>query len=73
MEYLIDARNMTPPEPFNAVMDKLDLLGPDDEIRLLIHMEPTPLFRVLERNGYRYQCNRGEDGAIAVVIRSAVS
>ena len=68
MEYQIDARDMQPPEPFNAVMDKLDDLGPGDVIRLLLHIEPMPLFRVLERNGYTYTCERAADGLVTVLI-----
>jgi uncharacterized protein (DUF2249 family) len=51
----IDARGLPPPQPFERVMEALCSLPDGDRIRLLIEREPYPLYRVLERNGYRHR------------------
>jgi uncharacterized protein (DUF2249 family) len=55
---VIDARGLEPPRPFELVMEALCELQPGDSIRLILEREPFPLFRVLDRNGYRYQVRR---------------
>jgi uncharacterized protein (DUF2249 family) len=59
---VIDARGLEPPRPFELVMEALCELKAGDSVRLILEREPFPLFRVLDRNGYRYKVNRSEDG-----------
>lgn len=65
---VIDARGMVPPRPFELVMEALCNLQPDDRIHLILDREPIPLFRVLERNGYRYAVARTEGGSFEIDI-----
>jgi uncharacterized protein (DUF2249 family) len=65
---LIDARGLEPPQPFELVMEALCTLQPGDTVRLVLEREPHPLFRVLERNGYRYDMRRGDDGSYQIDI-----
>ncbi|HUL68142.1 MAG TPA: DUF2249 domain-containing protein [Burkholderiaceae bacterium] len=67
---LIDARGLEPPQPFELVMEALCTLKPGDTVRLVLEREPHPLFRVLDRNGYRYRMRRGEDGSYEIDITS---
>jgi uncharacterized protein (DUF2249 family) len=65
---LIDARGLEPPRPFELVMEALCTLSPGDSVRLVIEREPYPLFRVLDRNGYRYEVRRGDDATYQIDI-----
>jgi uncharacterized protein (DUF2249 family) len=67
---VIDARGLEPPRPFELVMEALCELQPGDGIRLILDREPVPLFRVLDRNGYRYQVRKA-DGAYEIDITQA--
>ena len=68
---LIDARGLEPPRPFELVMDALCTLQPGDSLRLILEREPHPLFRVLDRNGYRYQVRRSDTGSYEIDITAA--
>jgi uncharacterized protein (DUF2249 family) len=68
---VIDARQMEPPEPFERVMEALATLAPGDAIRMLIYREPTPLYRVLRQNGYRYRTEFTDAGHFEVEITAA--
>ncbi len=68
---VIDARGLEPPRPFELVMEALCELEPGDSIRLILEREPHPLFRVLDRNGYRYRVAPGENGSYEIDITSA--
>lgn len=70
-EILIDARAMAPPEPFERTMEALDQLGPGDEVVLLLHREPHPLYQVLHKNGYVFESAWSDDGTITIRIRQA--
>ncbi|MGE0386161.1 MAG: DUF2249 domain-containing protein [Gammaproteobacteria bacterium] len=69
MVLTIDARTMQPPEPLERVMEALDTLDADDEIELVAWREPVPLYRILARNGYRYDTRTDPDGTVRVRIR----
>ena len=66
--HVIDARNLEPPEPFERVMEALGTLKPGGQIMLILTREPFPLYRVLERNGYRYKTTGCPDGRFEIVI-----
>lgn len=67
-EVFLDLRGLYPPEPMERVLGALADLQPAQQIRLLIEREPHPLFRILERNGYRYQTAQPAPGLFQVVI-----
>ena len=64
----IDARELEPPEPFERVMEALTTLRKGEEILLVLNREPYPLYRVLERNGYRYKSTMFPDGRFEIII-----
>ena len=68
---VIDARGLEPPRPFELVMEALCTLQPGDGVRLILEREPHPLFRVLERNGYRYSVQPGAGGSFEIDITAA--
>jgi uncharacterized protein (DUF2249 family) len=67
-EVFLDLRGLFPPEPMERVLDALSALQPRQQVRLLIEREPHPLFRILERNNYRYQTTQPEPGLYQVTI-----
>ena len=68
---VIDGRDMVPPEPLELTMAALDTLEPGQELLLLLHCEPHPLYSILKRNGYRYSTEMREDGSNAIRISKA--
>lgn len=65
---VIDARDMEPPGPFEAVMEALCTLKPGQRVLLILDREPLPLYHVLERNGYVYRATRHVDGRVEIEI-----
>ena len=64
----IDARMMSPPEPFERVVSALENASQGDEIELLLYREPRPLYDMLERNGYDFSVAHDDDGTVRVRI-----
>lgn len=70
---IVDARGLLPPEPMHLTLEALDQLTPDNEVLLLIYREPTPLFDILVRNGYRYTSSCNEAGEYEIRIRQGAT
>ncbi len=51
----IDTRGMSPPEPFERVVDALRTMPAGETVVMILDREPIPLYRFLLRNGYRYE------------------
>ncbi len=67
----LDVRGLQPPEPLERVLDALDWLTPGKRIVMLIDREPLPLYRILDRNGYRYHATMADTGTVTVDISLA--
>lgn len=68
---VIDGRGMEPPEPLEATLAALDTLPAGEELTLLLHCQPHPLYQVLRRNGYVWSEQREDDGTNVIRIRAA--
>lgn len=68
---LIDARGLLPPEPMELTLAALDDIGPGEEIVLLLHREPTPLYAILQENGYVHRTVSQADGSFEIHIALA--
>lgn len=68
---VIDGRNLPPPEPLEKVLAALVELSAEDEILLLLHCQPHPLYEILRREGYNWKNNLLNDGTWEVHIRKA--
>jgi uncharacterized protein (DUF2249 family) len=68
---VIDARELEPPEPFERVMEALSVMEPGGAVLLILNRQPYPLYRVLERNGYRYRATQFPDGRFEIEISGA--
>lgn len=67
-EVTLDVRGMEPPEPLERVLETIDGFEPGDRLRLIIDCMPHPLFRVLERNGYRHREEPGTESLYEITI-----
>lgn len=69
-DFVVDARGLSPPGPFERAMEALDQIdsGVADRVRLLVDRQPLPLFQVLAMNGYRQTSERLPDGSWEVLI-----
>ena len=65
---IIDARAMQHPEPFERVVEALAELPVGEQLQLIIHQEPRPLYRFLERNRYAYKVQAFADGRFEILI-----
>lgn len=54
LEVQINVCALAPPEPMEHVLEALSELGRDDRLAVLIEREPHPLYRILDRHGYRH-------------------
>jgi uncharacterized protein (DUF2249 family) len=65
---LVDARGLEPPQPFELVMEALADLQSGERITVLLGRLPWPLFRALERDGYKYEYRIRDDGVVEIGI-----
>lgn len=70
-EQVLDVRYLEPPEPMERLVEALDDLPRGDRLRMLIHREPYPVYRMLELNGYRFSTTTLDDGTFEVLIWKA--
>ena len=68
---IVDARWRPPPEPMEMALEAADTLAPGEEVVLLIHREPFPLYEILGRNGYAHRAEPQPDGSFAIHITLA--
>jgi uncharacterized protein (DUF2249 family) len=64
----LDVRWLEPPEPFERITAALDALPAGGRLRVLIHREPQPLYRWLEREGFRHRSRYAEEGYFEIII-----
>lgn len=68
-EVYLDVCGLQPPEPMERVLEALADLKPGQQLRMLIDREPRPLYRILERNGYRFDATLRPDALYDILIR----
>lgn len=70
MSRQIDARGLEPPQPFELIMEALADLGPGECLEVLLDRMPYPLFRILDRDGYRHSERIRDDGVVEIEINA---
>ena len=70
MEYLLNAVDMEPPEPFVRTMEMIQDLQPGDYLRLRHRREPFPLYDNLNQSGFSFITCTGGDVEYDVFIWS---
>ena len=66
---VIDGRGLLPPEPLELAVAALGEMMSGDELVMLLHCEPLPLYSILDPNAYRYCSERRADGTNEVHIQ----
>jgi uncharacterized protein (DUF2249 family) len=51
-------------DPFNAIMETLKTLKPEETLRIINTFEPIPLLNILKSKGYQYESERPEEGIV---------
>jgi uncharacterized protein (DUF2249 family) len=67
-ERSIDVRWLEPPQPFERIVAELETLPAGATLHVLIHREPRPLFRWLEREGYAFRHGYNPEGYFEIFI-----
>ena len=65
---VIDGRGMLPPEPLETAVAALGAMAPGEELVMLLHCEPLPLYSLLDAKAYRYRAERRADGTNEIHI-----
>jgi uncharacterized protein (DUF2249 family) len=68
---IVDCRGLEPPEPMERVLTAISRLQGEEQVLMIIDREPRPLYRILERNGYRYHAELTAAGDFEILIWSA--
>jgi len=64
----LDVRDLDPPEPLQQALAALPLLKPGEQLRMLHHREPFPLYAMLRERGFTYRTTQMDDGSYEVLI-----
>ncbi|HEY9052687.1 MAG TPA: DUF2249 domain-containing protein [Gammaproteobacteria bacterium] len=67
-EIVVDVHELQPPEPMELALNALDKLGDGDYIKMIHRMQPMPLYRILDENGFRYKAITGTTSAFDIYI-----
>ena len=68
---LLDVRGLEPPAPLVLVLERLDTLGPDDELVVVHDRRPMFLYPQLEDRGFTHHTDEPEPGVVHITIRRA--
>ena len=64
----LDIRDLEPPEPLDRVLTAIADFQHGDTLRILSDFEPTPLYRILERDGFRHHVESGADATFEITV-----
>jgi uncharacterized protein (DUF2249 family) len=64
----LDVSGLLPPEPMERIFETLAALPTAATLQVLIDREPHPLYRMLERDGYRHRIAARDDGRFDLSI-----
>ena len=67
-ELTLDVRGMEPPQPLELVLETIGDFQAGDRLKVVIDCHPTPLFRILDRNGYSYRTEPGKESVHEITI-----
>lgn len=64
----LDIRGMEPPEPLERVLGTIADFQAGDTLKILSDFEPTPLYRILERDGFHHRVEHGGAAPCEITI-----
>lgn len=67
-EILLEVHDLQPPLPMEMALDALDKLKTGEYIRMVHRMQPFPLYKILDENGFRYRVTISANSAFDIYI-----
>jgi uncharacterized protein (DUF2249 family) len=67
----LDIRNMEPPEPLERVLGTIADFRDGDTLKILSDFEPLPLYRILDRDGFRHHLDTDGEAPCEITVWSA--
>ena len=67
-EVLLEVHDLQPPLPMEMALDALDTLKTGEYIRMVHRMQPFPLYKILDENGFRYRVTISTKSAFDIYI-----
>lgn len=64
----LDVRDLEPPEPLQQALAALATIKTGEQLRMLHHREPFPLYAMLRERGFAYRTTQMADGSYEVLI-----
>ena len=64
----VDARGLEPPEPLMRILNALESLPADRQLRAITDRQPCHLFGEAESRGFSHDCNERPDGSWVTVL-----
>ena len=65
---VIDVHELQPPAPMEMALDALDKLSDGKYIKMIHRMQPFPLYKILDENGFRYKVTNSDVSAFDIYI-----
>jgi uncharacterized protein (DUF2249 family) len=66
---VIDVRGLEPPLPMVRILERLDSLGPGEELLVIHERQPIFLYPLLEERGFRHETSETVSGHVEILIR----
>ena len=67
-EILLQVQELAAPQPMELALDALDQLKSGQYIKMIHRMQPIPLYRILDENGFRYKVTASKTSAFDIYI-----
>ena len=64
----LDVRDLEPPEPLQQALAALAALKPGEQLRMLHHREPFPLYAMLRERGFTHRTTQLAEDNYEVLI-----
>jgi uncharacterized protein (DUF2249 family) len=69
----VDNRGLEPPDPMVRILNALSAADPGDDLLAFMDREPMLLYPELERRGYEWDIEAGEEHFVLRIRRAAVA
>lgn len=66
--FTLDIRDLEPPEPLERVLATIADFRQGDTLKILADFEPMPLYRILDRDGFRHRMESGAHAACEITV-----
>ena len=67
----LDVRGLDPPEPLQRALEAIAALQTGEQLRMLHHREPFPLYAMLRERGFTHRTTQLSDDCYEILIWQA--